>query len=242
MPEGQEDIPHLETPTADAADQFLKKRLIGRESGSQDNDTPLSEAVAKEISLKILNDEKEIVRLTTLLQMGETYGRESEFKPLEESSDIIVSKYGDVDNPDVDVTGYTIELGGMGDMMSGNEAVVNYYYSGRLRQELKTDLGIDTPYYFSVSLFTDKKTFTQIKEMRERGEISDEFMYTSYFFDEDGNSKKTISLPVNFPDNRPVLSQDRYYKTIIEDLSSGDYKLAEAAISTLKDKLKKIAP
>lgn len=211
-------------------DDFLKRRMVGR-GPIQKQEVSVEEA--RNRAAKINDIEEDILTTAKAFSIGNYY---DDPDATEGPVNIVVHNYSSVDKLNLSVTGFTDELGGMGDIMPISKGrAINFRASDELKKELTEDFGVKTDRYFGVSLFTDAKTFEEIKKLREEGKIWDELMYTYYYFDEEGNSAKRILLPVNFPDDRPVLNSDEYYKSIIEPLSAGDFDLAERTITLLKD-------
>ncbi len=213
---------------AEEADNFLRRRMVGRDHNSE-----ISSQEAKIRAMKINELEKDVLAIATAFDVTNYYEDPSTSTgPVS----ITIHDYSTPENLNLSVTGFTDELGGMGDIMPiGGGRAINFYAMEDFPSELLEDFGVKTSHYFSVSLFTDTETFDVVKDLWEKGEISNEFMYTSYFFDDEGNSAKSIQLPKSVPDERTPLRSGDFYKTIVGKLSKGDFELAERAITLLKD-------
>lgn len=104
-------------------------------------------------------------------------------------------------------------------------------------------VGTDTLNRLDIGVHTDEQTQEQIEGLQERDPKAFNILQSIYFFDENGNYGKIVSLPRYFRDDRPDVGHPGVIqKYIIGEMKPGDFELVDIALSILENKLQPSQP
>jgi hypothetical protein len=139
------------------------------------------------------------------------------------------------------LTGYSEQIHGLGWKDDGRTPL-NFRYGGPGQVAAARErAGVAAPAMVGVQLYTDAASLPAVRRLVESGQVPDDYGYTSYYFDHDGRSAKTISMPVQVPDSRTPEGQDEASKWFMLDLTAGDWELVDATLGFFESELRTLS-